>query len=397
MSNNPTIAQIVPNLESGGAERTVLEISESLVMVGARAITISTGGRLVPALKDLGGVFIPKPVATKNPFSILSNAFQLARLIRSEKIDLVHARSRAPAWSAYIATKLTSTPFLTTYHSNYTENSALKKWYNSVMVRGQKVIANSEFIAALIRERYDLADHRIATIPRGIDPDIFSPSSISLQQQQELRRQWNIPEHKKIILHAARLSPRKGQTFSIAAIAELRKHLSIEDYVLVLAGDPQGRDHYVEQLQNQIHQLELEDCVRLVGHCDDMKTAFSLAHLAIVSTIVPEAFGRAAVEAQALQCPVVVTDSGAATETVVTRSDAGEARFTGWRVAAESSQALAEAMFEALSLSDDERAKIGRRAREHVIQNFNLKTMKHKTLEVYDEILGTNMCEFFAE
>ena len=143
--------------------------------------------------------------------------------------------------------------------------------------------------------------------------------------------------------------------------------------------------------------MELEDCVRLVGHCDDMKTAFSLAHLAIVSTVVPEAFGRAAVEAQALHCPVVVTDSGAATETVVTRSDAGEARFTGWRVAAESFQALAEAMFEALSLSDDERAKIGRRAREHVIQNFNLKTMKHKTLEVYDEILGTNMCEKFLK
>ena len=259
------------------------------------------------------------------------------------------------------------------------------------MVRGPKVIANSEFIAALIRERYDTPDSQIATIHRGIDPDYFNPNSVSPEQQHELRRQWNIPDNKKILLHAARLSPRKGQSFSIAAVANLRERMSFEDYMLVLAGDPQGRDHYVNQLQEQIHHYQLDECVKLVGHCSDMKTAFSLAHLAIVSTVVPEAFGRAAVEAQALQCPVVVTDSGAATETVVTKSDQGEARFTGWRVTAESSEALSDAIFEALSLSDDERSDIGHRAREHVIHNFNLKDMKTKTLEVYDEILGSQM------
>lgn len=392
---NPTILQIIPTLNAGGAERTVLEITESLVTAGARALTVSDGGRLVPELEKLGGEFISLPVSSKNPFTIIRNSFQLNSLIKSNQVDLVHARSRAPAWSAYYATRVAKVPFITTYHSNYTENSAVKKWYNSVMVKGDKVIANSIFIAQLIMDRYDIPENQIITIHRGIDPNKFNRQVVSTERMQSLRQKWEVPIDKKIIINAARLSPRKGQKFVIEAIAKLKEMDELKDFVLIIAGDPQGRDHYVDDLKTLIQKTNLNENVKIVGHCEDMIAAFSLAHLSVVSTIIPEAFGRAAVEAQALECPVVVTDFGAARETVKTKSDSGPDKFTGWRVQPSNAEVMAWAISEALMLSPQERQEIGSRARNYVITHFNLRHMQGRTLQTYDSILGSKLFSKF--
>lgn len=389
-----TILQAVPRLETGGSEQSTLEIVQALARAGAKALVATEGGRMATAVTQAGGEIIPLPMASKNPLTILANARRLEEIVNARSVTLVHARSRAPAWSAFLATRRTKRPFVTTYHGAYSSRVPFKMLYNSVMARGDRVIANSHYTARLIAGRHRVPPEHMRVIYRGIDLSRFEPEEISPARVRSLQVAWGVAEGQKIILHAARLSRWKGQADVVEAARRLRDAGQLGDAVVIFAGDTQGRDEYREEIEAQIRDAGLRDSVRLVGHCDDIPAAFSLAAVAIIASTRAETFGRTSIESQAAGCPVIVTDVGAAPENVIPPSS-GE-NFTGWVVPIADPAALAASLAEALSLSDETRAAIGQRARAHVASQFTLREMQRATLAVYDELLGTDLAARFG-
>lgn len=387
-----TILQVVPELETGGAERTTVDIAAALVANGDRAIVVSEGGRLVPELLAVGGEHVTMPVSTKALFGLRRNAARLASFMETEVVDLIHARSRAPAWSSLWAASWTYRPFVTTYHGAYNERTALKNRYNSVMARGDIVIANSAYTAALIAKRHPFAKSRLITIHRGTDLSHFDDTAV--ERAPELRRQWRCDPRDRVILHLARLTPWKGQEVLLDALVVLRKR-NISRVVCVFAGSDQGRSAYRERLLNKARDLGLEEVTRFVGHVDDVPGALAGSTVAVQPSTEPEAFGRAAVEAQAAGVPVIVSDHGAVRETVLAPPEIGRDRRTGWRVKPGDAEALAEALFEALQASHDTRREIGMRGRAHAMANFSLDVMKRKTLGVYQSILEDDVSALY--
>lgn len=392
-----TIAQIIPQLDTGGAEQATLEITDAIVRAGGRAFVLSEGGRLVGKIEQAGGEVVPFPAGTKNPARIIANAYRLARFVRERGVDILHARSRAPAWSALMASRLTGTPFVTTYHGAYGNKGPLKPLYNSVMARGRVVIANSRFTANLIQERHGTPKDRIRVIHRGVDLQQFDPEHVSADRVSKLRKEWGVRENEKIVLHAARLTGWKGQRDVIDAAARVLAGDSERKAVFVLAGDAQGRDAYVAGLERQIAAHGLEGQVRLVGHCSDMAAAFAAAHVTLVASTEPEAFGRTSAEAQAMGCPVIVTRQGASPETLLTAGRDGADKATGWVVPVGAPKALANAIAEALTLSERERREMATRARAHIHETFSSERMKRETLAVYDECLRSALVAAFDD
>ena len=386
MTSSLTILQLLPSLETGGAERTAIAISRALCDAGHRSIVASGGGRLVGELLATGGEHVDMPLDSKNPLTMVANAGRLARLIRARNIDLIHARSRAPAWSALLASRRTGVPFVTTYHGIYAEKSRLKRLYNSVMARSDRVIANSNYTADLIAARYGTERARIEVIYRGTDLDAFQRERIDSRRTDALRQQWSIGETERVVLNVARLTSWKGQQVLIEAVC--RPPLSERgDAVFILAGDDQGRSAYRRQLQALIDERKAGGRIRIVGHCADVAAAFALADISVVASTSPEAFGRAAVESQALGVPVVVTALGAVPETVLAPSQVGEDQRTGWHVPAGDADALGSAIDRALSLGAAEKQAMAARARAQAAR-FSLTAMADQTLAIYRQLAG---------
>ncbi len=381
-----TILQIIPELDAGGAERTTLDVAAALAGAGARALVAAEGGRMVSELQALGGVWAPFPAASKNPLAMAGNVSKLARLIREERVDIVHARSRAPAWVAYAATRLTKTPFVTTYHGSYAGRWAGKVLYNSVMARGDVVIANSEFTAGLIAEQHPFARERVRVIHRGTDFRRFSAGAVDPARVLALRRAWGVEPDDRIVLLSARLTGWKGQKVLVEAAKRLAER-GVSGVRYILAGDAQGRDSYVREIEDAITRKQLTEIVRIVGHCDDMPAAYLAAAVVAVPSTEPEAFGRVAVEAQAIGTPVVTSDLGAAVETVLAPPRAAPQERTGWTVPPNDPEALAEALREALDLGATARDNLARRARAHVLKHFSLEQMIAQTLDAYIAML----------
>jgi glycosyltransferase involved in cell wall biosynthesis len=391
----PTILQIIPRLDTGGAERTTVEITAAVAASGGRALVASEGGRMAQQVIEAGGQIIPFPAGTKNPAYMLANGFRLARLIEREGVDLLHARSRAPAWSALLAARMTGCAYVTTYHGAYAERGPLKRGYNSVMARGDVVIANSRYTAELIQARYGTPAKRIRVIHRGIDEATFDPDRVVPERVSRLRRSWGVGTVERVVLLAARLTGWKGQSVLIDAFGALPAGVR-EGVCLVLAGDAQGRTGYVDDLQRQAAALDLADRVRLVGHVEDMPAAYLAAHVCVVASTEPEAFGRAAAEAQAMGCPVIATGIGAAPETVRAVPAYSAEEITGWLVPPNDPGALADRLRAALALSGEQRTAMGARARAHIMSAFSLESMQLATLRSYDELLGSSMAEQFC-
>lgn len=381
-----TILQIIPQLDAGGAERTTIDIAAALAEAGAHALVASVGGRLVSELQAKGGVWIPFPAATKNPLAMALNARKLAKIIRAENVDLVHARSRAPAWVALGATRATKTPFVTTYHGSYSGQSKLKILYNSVMARGDAVIANSAYTAGLIGRAYGFARDHVGIIHRGTDLRLFSPAAVEPARVQRLRKSWGIAPEDRIVLLAARLTGWKGQKVLIEA-ARILAARGVTDVRYILAGDPQGRTGYVRELDAAITSAGLSGVVRRVGHVTDMPAALVAATAVVVASTAPEAFGRTAVEAQAMGTPVIVTDLGAVPETVLTPPRAPPERRTGWTIPPGDPMALADALEHVLGLGAAARENLAARARAHVEGAFTLERMCGQTLDLYARLL----------
>jgi glycosyltransferase involved in cell wall biosynthesis len=394
--SRPTILQIIPHLDTGGAERSAVEIAAAVVRAGGRALVLTEPGRLAPEVVAAGGEIVEFPAATKNPLRMLANARAIEGLIRQLGVDLVHARSRAPAWSALIAARRARVPFVTTYHGAYGETNPLKRYYNGVMARGDVVIANSRYTADLIAQRYGTPRQRLVVIHRGVDCRLFDPAQIAPERVSDLRGRWGIGS-ARVILHAARLTAWKGQGVLIDAAAKLKAAGQLGDAIVILAGDAQGRQDYLQSLHTQIAQASLQHQVRLVGHVEDMAAAYLAAHVTVVASTEPEAFGRAAIEAAAMGSPVIATAIGAPPETVLAEPAVGKDATTGWLVPPDDAAPLAERLAVALALDPAERGAMAGRARAHVLAQFTVEAMQSRTLAVYDRLIGTLLERRFEE
>jgi len=377
------ILQVIPRLDAGGAERTTVEVAAALQAAGARALVASEGGRLSRELEAAGAELIEMPHSgSKNPLTVLGHARWLKRLIRTRKVDLVHARSRAPAWSALWAARSAHVKFVTTYHGVYTSGGRLKRLYNSVMARGDAVIANSEFTAEHVRAEHPFAASKLITIPRGVDMEAFRPAAVSSQRLDQLARLWRIKPDRRdlIILLPGRMTSWKGHREAIEAAWRIAKR-DLPPWRMIFVGDAQGRDDYCNALQAKIANAGLEDRIELVGHCDDMPAAFSHADLVIAPSTRAEAFGRVAAEAGAMGKPVIGSDIGGQREIIVS----GE---TGWLTPPGDAEALAEAMARVLAMGPEARAAMGRAAEARIASKFTAAALQRATLDVYDRLIG---------
>jgi len=387
---NPTVLQIIPSLETGGAERTTVDMAAALVAAGCRALVVSRGGRLVSELERVGAEHIELPVHSKNPVVMGLNVERLTRLIETQGVDIVHARSRAPAWSALAAAHRTKRPFVTTYHSKVHERPRMKVFYNSVMTRGAVVIANSDFTAARITQFHKDTGARIVTIPPGTDMSAFDPNGAAVKRGSALRDVWGAGNGDTVFVLAGRLTRWKGQLLAIEAFRLMGERLGTAGAgaKLILVGDAQGRTDYEDELNAAIAASDLPLRVRLAGHCDDMPAACAAADIVLAPSLDPEPFGRTAVEAAAMNRPVIVADHGGARETVLDAADSGGlAGATGWRVLPGDAGALATAMAAALSASPRDRAAMGERGRAFVESRYSVEAMTDATLEVYRDLL----------
>ncbi len=370
------VLQVLPALETGGVERGTVEMVQAIVAAGGTALVASAGGRMVAEVERAGGRHVGLKLMTKDPLNIWLNAGPLAGLIRREGVSLVHARSRAPAWSAWLASRRTGVPFVTTWHGVYGEEFPGKRLYNRVMARGDRVIAISHFVAEKVASRYRVDPARLRVIYRGVDAAVFDPARAVGDRVHKLAQAWRLPPGAPVVMLPARLTRWKGAELLLDAMAALPDKASY----CVLVGADQGRQTYAAALVSRAERLGLGGRVRFAGHCDDMPAALMLADVVVSASLKPEPFGRAVIEAQAMGRPVVVSDHGGAAETV-------QPGVTGWRVPPGDAAALAEALRHALSLDADERAALAERARDSVLTYFTTASMQQATLAVYRELL----------
>lgn len=371
------ILQVLPALDSGGVERGTIEITRALVDAGHTALVASAGGRMAPEVEAAGGLHITLPLKSKNPLTIQANIKRLADVIAEHKVQLVHARSRAPAWSAYFAARRMRVPFVTTFHAAYKIGGPLKRLYNSVMARGVRVIAISEYIRAHILSNYDVPADRITLIHRGFDTARFDTTRVDPVQQAELRAAWGLPPHVPVIMCPGRVSRTKGHDVLIEALAQL-KDISC---ILVIAGGDQGRSGITDDLKALADRLGVADRVIFTGPLTIDGPVMSLADIVVAPALLPEAFGRVLVEAQAMEKLVITSNAGGAPETLVPDK-------TGWLVPPGDVSAIEAALRMFFALSPNERRSRERMARQHVLEFFDTALMCNKTLALYKSVLA---------
>lgn len=375
-----TILQVVPRLDVGGVERGTLEIAEAIAGAGGRPLVATAGGQLEFRVTRAGGEIFPMNVDSKNPATMWQNAGLLRRLIDEQGVDIVHARSRAPAWSAYWATRRTGTPFVTTYHGAYNEEFRLKRAYNSVMARGRPVIAISDYIRRLILERHRVAEEDIVTIPRGADISVFSEETVGHERAIKLAEQWGLVEDPRaVVLMPGRLTRWKGGESLIDAAARLKAMRGPDFAVLLVGGDSGGGFRSV--LQKRIDATGTGDVVQLTGECQDMAAAYKLSSVVISASIEPEAFGRVVIEAQAMSRPVIATAHGGARETVAH----GE---SGWLYPPGDAEVLAATIHQALNMDPSARAHMGLAGRARIHASYTTAAMQRATLDLYERVAG---------
>ena len=379
-----TLLQVIPDLETGGAEQTTLDIARAVTRAGGRALVASRGGRMDGRLRATGAELIVLPVQSKNPLTIARNAVRLAEVIRRKKVSVIHARSRAPAFSAYLAARATGIPFVATYHGVYTAQGRLKRWYNAIMTRGPLTIANSGYTRERVIAEHHIDEARVIAIDRGVDLNWFDPAQVTQHRIDSLLKHWQVDPtatRTKFIL-AGRLTRWKGQRLIVDVATRLRT-LGGPEPLILFVGDPQGRFDYRAELEAAIREADLEDSVRLVGHCDDMPAAYLIADYALAPSLEPEPFGRTAVEPQVMGRPVLAADHGAARETVVD----GE---TGWLVAPGDEPAWTDALVRALAVAPAERETMGAAAAVRARRLYSVDAMCEATLKVYARLVGSS-------
>ena len=389
---NHTILQVIPALDRGGAERTTVEVSAAIVEAGGRSLVATSGGQFAAEIQRDGGEIIELPVHSKNPASIWVNASRLEKVIAQERVDLIHARSRAPAWSAMLASKKTKIPFVTTYHGAFSAGTRIKRFYNSAMLRSDIVIANSNFTAEAIRANSDIEPPEIRINPPGADLKLFNINRLTPQRIEKLVSVWGLPaaaqDGFKLLL-PARLTGWKGHDIAIDAIARLKNDSANKDgttgnsrnFTLVFCGGAQGRDDLDRALRAKAKSCGVSEMVHFVGDCADMPAAYGWADAVLSPSTRPEAFGRVAVEAGAMTTPIIAARHGGALETVID----GE---TGLLVTPGDAAALADAIDRISAMSVEARAVMGENARARATTLYSAAAMCEGTLRAYRDLLG---------
>lgn len=373
----PVIMQVIPELGPGGAEQGCIDMTAALVGAGAEALVICHGGSRIHEIARAGGTHIDMPVHSKNPLTIMQNTVRLKSLIKKYDVDIVHARSRAPAWSCYHACKNAKVRFVTTCHAPYNISGNTKKAYNASIAKGERVIAISQYVANYLTSNYKIDPRNLRVIARGIALEKFHPTAVTPERLIKLSRQWRVPDAASVIMLPGRLTRWKGHHILIDAIP-LLKH---RDIFCLLIGSDQGRTGYRLELEEKIRDNRLEGKIRIIDHCEDMPAAYMLANVIVSASTDPEGFGRVPVEAQAMGKPVIATDHGGAQETILR----GE---TGWLIPPGQPEAMATAIDEALSLKPGQRSILATRAMAHVAAHFTREQMTDSTLGVYAELLA---------
>ena len=371
------ILQVLPAMQGGGVERGTVEIAGYLQKQGIENIVVSAGGRLVSDLKKIAVEHFELDVGSKNPFKWFKNVRALRQIIQTQKISVVHARSRIPAWIAYFALKkCPDVKFLTTFHGRYgTSPKWFKIPYNRIMVAGNLVISISNFISEHIKNTYHIANDKIRLVYRGADMNKFDPVLVSSTQIEDLTKQWQLPTDKPVILMPGRLSRMKGHLVVLDALS-LMKH---KDVTCVFVGSAHGKADYQKELKQKIDALDGQTTVLLMEHCNQMPTAYMVSDVVLSASLYPEAFGRTITEAQSMERIVIATAHGGAMETI-------QDGKTGFLVPVGDAKALADTLDKVLDMSKDERMKIGSAAAISVAENFSISQMCEKTLAVYQEL-----------
>ena len=379
--DRPTVLQVLPALVSGGVERVTFDVASALVNAGWRALVVSNGGPMVREVERVGAEHIQIPVHSKNPLHWRASYDALVDLIWTENVDLVHARSRLPAWLAYGAARRSKVPFVTTFHQRPDAATALKRKYNAVMTRGDRVIAISHYVAQKLLDTYGMDPVRLRVIPRGVDLSMFDPDKVTAERMIRLVNKWRVPDGVPIVMLPARVTEWKGHRLLLDALALLERG----SFHCLMVGDD-SRDRVKSGLERHVAKLGLSPYVHFVGKTDDMPAAYKLADVVVSSSIYPEPFGRVMIEAQAMGRPIVAADNGGARESVI----AGE---TGWLFAPGNARALADVITNALSLEEDARMELTAKAVAHVRQGFSRYQMCARTLSVYGELLGGTVAD----
>jgi glycosyltransferase involved in cell wall biosynthesis len=372
----PTVLQLLPALVSGGVERGTVDMARALVEAGWRSIVVSNGGPMVHELERVGATHVALPVHSKNPLHWRATFDALVDLIHRERIDLVHARSRVPAWLGWRAARRNRTAFVTTFHQRPAAAHALKRAYNSVMIRGERVIAISHYIAERLIADYGMDPARLRVIQRGVDLEMFDPDRVPAERLVRLVNKWRLPDGVPVVMMPGRITAWKGHALLIEALAKLERG----SFRCLLVGEDTAKPDVKARLEAQAQKAGLAPFVHFVGRTDDMPAAYKLADVVVSASLDPEPFGRVMIEAQAMGRPVIATDHGGARETVIEG-------VTGWLVEPGDPAGLAAGLRTALALDGDARARLAATATAHVRAEFSRYQMCARTLAVYTEVL----------
>jgi len=370
--SNLRILQVIPEIKMGGVERVTLDMAAALRKIYPTTYVAAKRGDLLPVLENLGATHFPLPLTTKNPIQIIRNGYNLAKIIREYNIDVIHARSRAPAWSALLAARLTKTPLVTTYHGAYHSTNKLKTFYNSVMARGDRIIAISDFIYKTIEHHHPQALSKVSLIREGIDLDEFNPHTITSSEVEHLKKEWRIPPTATVFLVPGRVSRLKGQSIFIRCI----RRLSNPNIVGVILGENQENSSYPAEIRHQSEGLP----IRLIPYISKPKIAYAAADFIVSPSLVEEAFGRITAEAGAMERIIIATNQGATPEICIPQK-------TGFLVQPGNSRALADAMIQVMKMSPQDCQIMGENARQYISDHFSLSRMCTETINLYKELV----------
>ena len=384
MASNIKVLQVIPKLGYGGAETGCYDIAHYLPENNCKSFIVTSGGELTKFVDKKKVKLIKLPVHSKNPILILLNSFLLVGIILFYNITIVHARSRAPAWSCLLATKLTRRKFVTTFHGTYNFKGKIKKFYNSVMVRSDLIIAGSNFIFSHINENYPeflKSSKKFLVIFRGINVDYFDCSTKLEEEEKKLLQKWEINKEKKIILMPGRLTSWKGQELFIKSIHLVKTELGYEAFHAVILGSEQGRDLYKNKLVNLTEQYNLSNQIKFIDHCEDMALAYKISDIVVSASIEPEAFGRVAVEAQSMKKLIIASNIGGSNETIINGK-------TGILFDSGDATSLSKKIIQALTMDEATIKLIGEEARKNIIKKFNVEKMCFSTYSEYKRLLN---------
>ena len=384
MPSKINVLQVIPKLGYGGAETGCYDIAHYLSENKCKSYIVTSGGDLIKFIDKKKVKLIRLPVHSKNPLLIFLNALILIGITLIFKISIVHARSRAPAWSCLLATKLTGRKFVTTFHGTYNFSGKLKKFYNSIMVRSDLIIAGSNFIFSHIKNNYSeflKLNRKFLVIFRGINVDYFDPTTKFENDEKKLLQNWEINKEKKIILMPGRLTSWKGQKLLIEAINLVKIELGYEAFHVVILGDDQGRDLYKKELVRLTEQYRLTNQIKFIKHCKDMALAYKVSDIIISASIEPEAFGRVAVEAQSMEKLIIASNIGGSNETIIDEK-------TGFLFESGDAHSLSKKIIKAITMDETSLNLIGKEGRKNIIKKFNVEKMCFSTYSEYKRLLN---------